>query len=96
MYVFSSSRSSWKEPRCRACHPYRLQGFGAGPRRFWKRRCGRGGAVSGIAAEDRGSMHCGPVDSFPRWGLRQRDSRWTSKRGKVNATATETSNSVRL
>ncbi|GFN95949.1 hypothetical protein PoB_002245500 [Plakobranchus ocellatus] len=36
-----------------------------------------------------------PVDSFPRWGPRQRDSRRTGKRGKVNATATETTNSVR-
>ncbi|GFO28803.1 hypothetical protein PoB_005530800 [Plakobranchus ocellatus] len=75
-------------------HLYRLQSLGAGPWRFRKRRCGKGGAVSGLPAEDRGSADCGLVAPVSRWGPRLRDSRRTSKRGKVTATATETTNSV--
>ncbi|GFO21474.1 hypothetical protein PoB_004797900 [Plakobranchus ocellatus] len=52
-----------------------------------KRR--RGGAASRLPAEDRGSADHGPSDSFPHWGPRQRDSRRTSQRGKVNAKATK-------
>ncbi|GFN84209.1 hypothetical protein PoB_001071500 [Plakobranchus ocellatus] len=63
-------------------YPYRLQGFGAGPRRFRKRRCRRGGAVSGLPTEDRGCADYGPVDSFPYWGPRQRDSRRTTNEGR--------------
>ncbi|GFO34614.1 hypothetical protein PoB_006111900 [Plakobranchus ocellatus] len=94
----STSRHREAAGRSRATgrgYPYRLQDFGAGPRRFRKRCCRRGGAVSGLPTEDRGSADYGPVDSFPHWSPRQRDSRWTSKREKVNATATETTNSVR-
>ncbi|GFO36150.1 hypothetical protein PoB_006265500 [Plakobranchus ocellatus] len=79
----------------RRSHTYRLQGFSAGSRRLRKRMRRRDGAVSRLPAKDRGSADCGPVDFFPHRGPRQRDRRRTSQRGKVNATATETTNSVR-
>ncbi|GFN87170.1 hypothetical protein PoB_001367600 [Plakobranchus ocellatus] len=76
-------------------YPYRLQGFSAGPWRTRKRKRRRGGAVSGLPAEDRGSAVYGSVDSFPCRYPRQRDSRQAGKRGKNNATTTETTNSGR-